>query len=296
MKPVVVIEKSSDLAVLVQQLISCPHIAVDTESNSFHAYYDRICLIQISTPEEDFIIDPFAIRDLSPLKAIFDDPNLEKIFHAASNDVLGLRRDFQIRIRNLFDTALACNFLGYKQLGLSKILEAHFGVALNKRWQRYDWGKRPLIAEQLDYARLDTHYLISLRHILAAELQTHDLWKSALEAFGKACEQQSQEKTFHPGAFIQLHGARALDPAGKRILKALYIFREQEAKRRNRAPFRIMSNETLVRLAFTRPKDISEFARIKGIPHNMHEPRAAAPLLALIRKNELSENDINAGH
>ncbi len=296
MKPVVVIEKPSDLDVLAQQLSSCPHIAVDTESNSFHAYYDRICLIQVSTPEDDFIIDPFVLKDLKPLKGIFDNPMVEKIFHAASNDVLGLRRDFQIRIRNLFDTAIACSLLGHKQLGLSRILDAHFGVSLNKRWQRYDWGRRPLSAEQLDYARLDTHYLISLRHLLSVELQAHELCETAREAFEKACDQQSQEKTFHPGAFIQLSGARSLDPTGKRVLKALYVFREQEARRRNRAPFRILSNETLVRLAFSRPKDIAEFSKIKGIPHNFHEPWVAAPLLELIRKNEFPEDDPNVRH
>ncbi|ABK16114.1 ribonuclease D [Syntrophobacter fumaroxidans] len=293
MNPVVVIEKPSELDALVRQLSTARHLAVDTESNSFYAYFDRVCLIQISSPERDYIIDPLSLKDLSVLGRLFENPRIEKVLHAASNDVLGLRRDFQFRFNGLFDTAIACKLLGYKQLGLSKILETHFGVSLNKRWQRYDWGKRPLVPDQLDYARLDTHYLIALRHMLAADLQSRELWAEACEAFEKASEQQVPEKTFHPRGFLQINGARSLDAAGKSILKALYMFREKEARRRDRAPFRIMSNEALLRLADARPDSVDEISRIKGLPRSFHDPKAASFLIEIIRQNNNS-NDTEA--
>jgi ribonuclease D len=284
MDSAMVIETASHFADLIEHLSHARHIAIDTESNSFYAYFERICLIQVSTAERDYILDPLTTKDLRPLGKILEDPNIEKIFHAASNDVLGLKRDFQFKVQNLFDTAIACKLLGYKQLGLAKILEHHFGVRLDKKWQRYDWGKRPLRGEQLDYASLDTHYLIPLRHNLASDLVVNDLWDAAQEAFAKASEQEFQERAFHPDAFLQIRGAQSLDPAGKRILKALYLYREHEAQRRDRAPFRILSNETLVRLAHQPPRNIQDFSKIKGLPRSYQEGHGAYGLLGVIRK------------
>lgn len=286
MNPVNIIEKPGELSALIEKLTNVRYVAIDTESNSFYAYFERLCLIQLSAGGEDYILDPLALNDLTPLGKILDDPDIEKIFHAASNDVLGLKRDYRFRIRNLFDTAHACKLLGYKQLGLATILEEHFGVALDKKWQRHDWERRPLGREQLDYARLDTHYLIDLRHGLAADLHARQLWETAKEAFDKACEQEIPEKSFHPEAFIQIRGARALDAPGRKILKALYLFREEEARRRNRAPFRILSNDTLIRLALQRPRDIHDFARIKGLPRVYLKSHAAQGLLDLIHRAE----------
>jgi ribonuclease D len=279
-----VIEAASQFDEMIEQLSHARYIAVDTESNSFYAYHERICLIQISTPSRDYVLDPLALKDLRPLGMVLAEPKIEKIFHAASNDVLGLKRDFQFKVANLFDTAIACKLLGYKQLGLARILEQHFGVVLNKKWQRHDWGRRPLRQEQIDYASLDTHYLISLRHNLAFDLLSNNLWDSAREAFEKASGQELQARTFHSEAFMQLRGAHSLDPAGKRVLKALYVYREHEARRRDRAPFRIFSNETMVRLAHLRPQGIRDFLKIKGIPRGYQEGRGAYTLLGLIRK------------
>ena len=294
MKPVIVIEKPSEFNELIERLLLEQHIALDTESNSFYAYFERVCLIQISTSEADFIVDPLALDNISRLGEVLLNPNIEKIFHAASNDVLGMKRDFHFQVRNLFDTAIASKLLGYKQLGLARIMEEHFGVILNKKWQRYDWGKRPLKKEHLEYARFDTHFLIELRHRLADNLQALELWENAILAFAKACEQEFQERTFHPESFIQINGAQSLDPAGKRILKALYLYREHEARRRNRAPFRILSNDTLLRLAHNPPKDMKEFYQVKGLPRPYHNSRAAHNLLKLIHNSEEFGDERNA--
>lgn len=286
MKPVVIIEKRSDFSTLISQLSKASHISVDTESNSFYAYYNRICLIQVSTEEEDYIIDPFALDDIKELGEIFSNPDIEKVFHAAPNDIAGLRRDFKFRVQNIFDTAIAAKILGYQQLGLARILYEHFGVSLNKKFQRHDWGRRPLRPEQLEYARYDTHFLIALKRILAVELEARQLLDTAHEAFAKASNQEFQQKPFRPGDFLHIYGAQSLDVAGKRVLQALYLFRENEARRRDRAPFRILTNETLVRLAHQRPKNIHEFTKIKGIPRTYSNSRAANPLIEIIRKHD----------
>ncbi len=288
---VAVIENQHDFSKLISTLEKTDCVAIDTESNSFYAYFNRTCLIQVSSGEQDFIIDPFLLDGIGAFGEILANPGIEKIFHAASNDIAGLKRDFKFQVHNVFDTSIAAKILGYKHLGLAPILFEHFGISLDKKWQRYDWGRRPLRDEQIEYARLDTHYLIPLRHRLVAELEEKELLDVAREAFGKLCLQEITEKQFRPGDFLHIYGAQALDPVGKRILKALYLFREKEARRRDRAPFRILTNETLLKLAVQRPKNLKDFSKIKGIPRAFANSRAV-PLLELIRRNEEQPEEV----
>lgn len=292
MQEPILIENQLDFQRLLGELAGSSHIAVDTESNSFYAYFERVCLIQISVREGDFVLDPFAIGDLGPLGEILENENIEKIFHAASNDLIGLKRDLKCCAKNIFDTAVAAKVLGRKQLGLASILSDTFGVSLNKKWQRHNWARRPLQPEQISYARLDTHYLIPLRNLLAGELTAKGLWQAAREAFEKICTQDAQERLFQPNGFLHIKGAHSLDPRSKQTLKALYRYREQEAKRRNRAPFRVLSNETLVRLALSHPSNMQELTKIKGLPRNYQNSKAAHDLLELLRKARDIPEDI----
>ncbi len=291
MKPPTVVEKPVELHRLIQELENSTQIAIDTESNSFHAYFERICLIQISTGEADYIVDPLALGDIGPLGRILANAKIEKIFHAASNDILGLRRDFHFKVDNLFDTSLACKMLGYVQLGLASILEKHFGVHLDKKLQRHNWSKRPLTPEQISYARLDTHYLIELRGHLAEALKAEERWEGALELFSKACSHETQEKVFNPDGFLRIHGANSLDPVGRSILQTLYLYRDKEARRRNRAPFRIFSNEAIVRLAIEQPSSLAEFSKVKGLSQFYRSGRAAVEILKAIDKGRVNALD-----
>ncbi len=292
MRQAILIENQPDFQRLLGELAESSAVAIDTESNSFYAYFERVCLIQISAGERDFVLDPLAIPDVRPLGEILESENIEKIFHAASNDLIGLKRDLKCCAKNVFDTAIAAKLLGRKKLGLASILSDTFGVSLNKKWQRHNWAKRPLQPEQISYARLDTHYLIPLRNLLAEELTAKGLWQEAREAFEKICTHEVQERIFQPNGFVHIKGAHKLNPRSKQTLKDLYRFREQEAKRSNRAPFRVLSNETLVRLALSHPSSMQELIKIKGLPRSYQNSKAAHDLLDLLRKTRDIPEDI----
>ena len=120
-------------------------LAIDTESNSLYAYREQVCLIQISVPGYDYIVDPLALPSIDELGELMADPSVEKIFHAAEYDLLCLKRDFGYSFSNLFDTMLAARILGRKKVGLAAVLNQEFGIQVNKRYQRANWGRRPLL-------------------------------------------------------------------------------------------------------------------------------------------------------
>ena len=145
-------------------------LAVDTESNSLYAYQEQVCLVQFSTRHTDYLIDALVLPGLSPLAEIFTSDRILKVFHAAEYDLICLFRDYGFRFNYLFDTMIAARILGYQKIGLGSLLEKYFGIQMNKKFQRANWGKRPLKTEMLEYARLDSHFLIPLQDHLRAEL------------------------------------------------------------------------------------------------------------------------------
>jgi len=231
-----------------------PRLAVDTESNSLYAYREQVCLIQISVPEQDFLVDPLAIPDLSPLAPIFASSNIEKIFHAAEYDLIGLRRDFDIQAENIFDTMQAARILGYQQVGLDSILADKFGIKVNKRHQKANWGRRPLPADMLEYASQDSHFLRALRDLFHAELLQEGLWELAHEEFVRISHHVNQNGNPAEPAWLRVSGARKLTPRQAAILNELCAWREKQAERMDRPVFKVIGEGMLMSLAQRAPK------------------------------------------
>ena len=251
------VDSQTSFEIMVADLSVQSRIAVDTESNSLHAYREQVCLIQFSTPKTDYILDPFAFEDLSALGPLFSDPKIEKIFHAAEYDLICLTRDFSFEFANLFDTMYAARILGYPFVGLDNMLAEKMGIKVDKRHQKADWAARPLTPSQVDYARLDTHYLFQLRDILEKELEEKGRLQLAREDFGRACNvEQPRDKT-NGASWRRFSARKDLSLRELTILSELCHFRDQVAEHMDRPPFKVVDDDTLLEIARNVPeKDV----------------------------------------
>ena len=256
------VDTPAGLARLVDDLLRESLVAIDTESNSLHAHRERVCLIQISTGSDDYLVDPLALDDLSPLEAVIGEPSVEKVFHAAEYDLMCLRRDFDFGFVSLFDTMVAARILGWKKVGLASVLEAEFSVKVNKRHQRADWGARPLSTDMLRYAQTDTHYLLALRKLLQAELEASGRMEEAQEVFAELVTVGPHIAEFDPDAFWNINGMHRLKGHQQAILRELYLYRERMAEQRDVPPFKVMEEKRLLELAQREPGSIRQLERM----------------------------------
>ncbi|HUF37342.1 MAG TPA: HRDC domain-containing protein [Anaerolineales bacterium] len=255
-------DQLEDLADLLR---NAPRIAVDTESNSLHAYREQVCLLQFSVPEGDFLVDPLVLPDIDALGPVFASSQIEKIFHAAEYDLICLQRDFGFRFANLFDTQIAVRILGWKRVGLGNILEEKFGLKPNKRYQRADWKRRPLPEDMMQYAQLDTHFLIELRDQLEPLLTERGLIELAREDFKRACEVTEVHETGKNGMCWRVNGSHELTPQQMAVLQELCRYRDGVARRLDRPLFKVIPDRVLVELARHCPFDINELGEIDGV-------------------------------
>jgi ribonuclease D len=253
--PPVLVDTPGAFDSMLAHLSTEPAVALDTESNSLYRYHYRVCLIQISTATADYLLDPLRLRDIQPLGDLLADPAIQKVFHAAENDVLMLKRDFDFSFANLFDTMQAARILGWRQVSLAALLAEHFDVTLDKRAQLTDWGQRPLTRAQLSYARLDSHYLLSLRDLLSSALRERKRWREAQEAFDGLPKVTYVEKHFDPDGFWRMKGARELAPGELAVLRELYLWRDDQARLVDRPPFKVLGDETLIQLSRLQPEE-----------------------------------------
>lgn len=240
-------------------------IAVDTEANGMFAYQERVCLIQFSTPSSDYVVDPLSLSDLSPLRPIFEDETIEKVFHASEYDLIMLHQDFGFRVRGLFDTMIAARILGWPKVGLGPILEAHFGVRVDKKYQRANWGRRPIPTEMLAYAQVDTHYLIPLREKMKAELEATGRWEIAVEDFQRASRVDSSQHRNGVAAVWRVRGAHDLTPQQAAILQELCRFRDSKARALDRPLFKVIGDKTLLQIAQAAPRSLQEMEHLPGV-------------------------------
>jgi ribonuclease D len=238
-------------------------IALDTESNGFHAYVERVCLVQIATPRVQLAVDTLALG-LGPLAPLLADPAREIVIHAAEYDVMSLKRDFGARIGRLFDTHGAAKVLGIERVGLANLLHDQLGVELTEDEQRSDWGRRPLTPEQLAYAYADVAHLLELRDKLAAQLAERGLSAEAEAEFARLVAKEPRPREFDPDGWQSMKAARSLDAKGRGVLREMYLLRDRRARDLNRPAFKVLSDLFLAEVARRAPSNGDELARIPG--------------------------------
>ncbi len=279
------------LECLVERLNREALLAFDLEADSMHHYTEKVCLIQVSTSVESVLIDPLAFSDLSPLGPVLASSTIRKVFHGADYDIRSLHRDFALEVNNLFDTMIACQFLGEKEFGLAAVLKKRFGAELDKKYQRADWSKRPLESEMIAYAVTDTTLLIDLYRQLKSELEERGRLAWVEEECALLSRVRMVDRENLP-LFIRFKGASRLDPRTLAVLEELLQFRDEKARLRDVPPFKIVLNETLRELAERKPRNVAELQGIAGLSERLAERHGREILAAVSKGTALAESEL----
>ncbi|WP_129125318.1 ribonuclease D [Geomonas oryzae] len=255
---------------LVERLAKETVLAFDLEADSLHHYTEKVCLIQVSSEQENRLIDPLADLDVRVLAPIFANPAIKKIFHGADYDMRSLYRDFGIEVVNLFDTMIASQFLGESEFGLAALLKKRFGVELDKRYQKADWSKRPFSPEMLEYAMKDTSLLIPLYRQLEKELvgKGRLTWVEEESELVAGVRSPSREGEL---MCLRFKGANKMKPRELAVLEELLKFRDEKARTADVPPFRILSNDLLRELAEKQPRNNFELVGIHSMSSKLIE-------------------------
>ncbi|HYB69129.1 MAG TPA: HRDC domain-containing protein [Candidatus Bathyarchaeia archaeon] len=289
------IQTPDDLRALAGELAGVRAVAIDTEADSLHHYPGKLCLVQIADEQgRGHLVDPLAVRDLSPLGAVLADPATLKVLHAADNDLAYLKRLYGVTVASLFDTAVAARFLGATALGLEGLLTQYLGVTPVKSRQKDDWSRRPLTPEQEAYALDDVLHLIPLRERLVAELRAVGRERWVDEECAGLAALVVPDKPVDPDAYMKLKGARELDARGLAVLRELYGAREALALRLDRPPFMIVGNESLVALTKRLPQDAAAILSVPGCTPPVIRRAGQAILDAVARGLAVPESELPA--
>jgi len=270
-----------------EHLRRASRIALDIEADSFHHYYEKTCLIQVSAGGADYIIDPLAGFDLGPFLEVLAETPL--ILHDGGYDLRMLRASFDFRPNApVFDTMLAARLIGIERYGLTAMIEQVFDVHLPKTGQKSDWSRRPLSEAQLTYAAMDTHYLERLADRLARRLERlgrTDWHRQCCRCMVEMAGLPPREKT--PDRW-RIKGSATLTPRQLAYLRALWYWREREAQNADRPPFKILGNGSLIELAVwaaEHPNTCLEHG--PKLPRHFNERRRQRLRRALARAGQL---------
>jgi len=287
------IDTPGRLREVVDQLRNEPLLGADTEAAGYHRYFDRLSLVQLSSRDRNFLVDPQAVPDLSPLGELFADERIEKIFHDADYDVRILDRDAGLSIASLFDTQVAAAFLGERQLGLGNIAEKYLGLKLPKEHQRADWGERPLTEGMKEYAATDTAHLPALRDRLREELVAIGRLHWAEEEFRRREQTRWSEPDENAReSWMKVKGARDLQPRGLAVLRELYEWREGVAREQDRATFRVLGNQSLIEMAMAPPRSLGALKGVSGLSEGLAQRRGRDIVAAITRAMELPDDEL----
>jgi ribonuclease D len=275
------IDQPGQLQPLLTAIDQVNEVVMDTEADNMFRFRVRVCLLQFYVCGEVFLVDALAPLDLGSLW-----PRLAKkhlVMHGSDFD-LRLLYDFcQFRAKSLFDTMLAAQLLGRGRIGLASLIEDNFGVKLDKEGQKANWSRRPITPKLLDYAALDVWYLPALRDILARELKR----LGRLDWMEQQCRAQIEAGVtgFSPPDENDWRIGRSerLRARGQTVLHAVWYWRQEQALRLDTPPFKVCSNELLLKLASFADEGASGDEILSSVNLGKRHARLIGSLAAAVR-------------
>ena len=284
------IDRQEQLDELVARLEGEREIAIDCEMDSMYAYRTSLCLVQLGWDGGEALIDAMVPLDRAGLGRLFADPGRVKVFHGGENDVGLMRAQWGLQFESIFDTMATSLVLGVEGVGLAALLQRHFGVHVSKKFQKADWRVRPLPEAQAEYARLDVRYLLPLRRILLEGLVETGRVEEAESEFRRIGRALAEDKPFDPANWVRIRGARELPPERRAVLREVFTVRDDIARELDRAPYRVLSESTLVDIAAALPDGVGALRRINGVSRHLrpdHLDRLAAAVKAGAEAGEI---------
>lgn len=224
-----------------------PVVALDTEADSLHCYFEKLCLIQVSTPSEHVLVDPLAGVPMQPFLDVLEDKRV--IFHGADYDLRLFRRSYRFEPREIFDTMIAARLCGMEQLGLAALVEKYFGITLCKASQKANWAIRPLPEQMVEYAINDTRYLFEIAATLEQDLRSLGRWDWFAESIDRMVAASREVRERDESSIWRISGSAKLSARAQSVLRVLWFWRDSEARSWNRPPFHVIGNEDLLKVA-----------------------------------------------
>lgn len=261
------IDRDEEALALWDDLADQTYLALDTESNSFHGYTSRICLIQIATADTVYLLDTLALapESFAGLGPILADNHVVKIMHGSDNDLIGFKREFGMDVDHLFDTMIAARYMNFQQRGLDALLRRYFGVHVSKKYQRLNWKLRPIPEDALQYAAGDVSYLLPMYGKMSDELFEMGRWDWVMEDSTLLTNREIPDKAFNPDGFWKMKGSRDLYPHQMAVLRELYLWRHEVCLEEDVAAFLLLDDRSMIEIARARPTSVKQLLRLRGM-------------------------------
>lgn len=284
------VDNPAALGELVKKVKTSERVALDTEANSLYEYFQKVCLIQLTIRENNYILDPLAPLDVGPFLDVIAGKPL--IFHAGDYDLRMLRKTYGFSPRReVFDTMIAAQLLGCERLGLVTVAEDYLNVSLTKTGQKSNWARRPLSEEQLRYATHDTHYLENLADRLEHELEKEGRREWHRQSCKRMVDATAQDNGKPAADPWRIRGAGRLTRRQLAYLRAFWKWRDEEARKMNRPPFKVLGNHQLFELTLWADGHREQpLARGPKLPRHCKGSRLAALERALESARALPES------
>ena len=277
------ITTTAELAAYCDKIKGQPFVAVDTEFMRETTYWPKLCLIQAAAPNAECVIDPLAEGlDLEPFLEILRDETIEKVFHAARQDV-EIFNNLKAMPKPLFDTQVAGMAAGYgEQIAYDALVRQMLKIELDKSSRFTDWARRPLSEAQLTYALADVTHLAALYPMLKARLEkegrlgwVHDEMQNLCDPAVYDVEPENAWKRLKP----RRHTSKYLA-----VYKAVAAWRERTAQQRDQPRGRILKDEAIDELATQAPTDAAAVDRLRSVPKGFSGSRFGPDLLDAIKE------------